>query len=78
MRSGHTTAIDGSPVADLVPHRHAERRVSVPRAETLSAFGVLSSPESTHADLDRYIDDSLYDPYDRAHRRGAFSEDSGE
>lgn len=74
----YTVTVDGSPVADLVPHRHAKRRVSVPRAEVLSAFGDLSSPQGYPADLDRHIDDSLYDPYDRAYRRGEFSAESGE
>lgn len=74
----YTMTVDGSPVADLVPHRPAERRASVPRAEVLAAFGAVSSSASTRADLDRYIDDSLYDPYDRAFRRGAFRPDPGE
>ncbi|GGL23236.1 type II toxin-antitoxin system Phd/YefM family antitoxin [Nocardia jinanensis] len=80
VRAGqsYTITVDGSPVADLVPHRHTRRRVWVPRAEVLSAFGDLPSTDNALADLDRSVDDSLYDPYDRAHRRGASSEDTDE
>lgn len=80
VRAGqsYTITVDGSPVADLVPHRHTRRRVWVPRAEVLAAFGDMSSTDATLTDLERLVDDSLYDPYDRAHRRGSFSEDTSE
>jgi prevent-host-death family protein len=74
----YTITVDGSPVADLIPHRHTRRRVAVPRAEILAAFGGPTSGNRTNADIDRRIDDSLYDPYDRAHRRGAFSDGATE
>ncbi|MDO3647176.1 type II toxin-antitoxin system Phd/YefM family antitoxin [Nocardia mangyaensis] len=82
VRSGqsYTITVDGSPVADLVPHRHVHRRAAVPRAEVIAAFAGLSDPGPTQraAEGDELIDDSLYDPYDRAHRRGEFAEGSAE
>ena len=36
-------------------------------------FAVLSPPTDRSTDLDPMIDDALYDPYDRAHRRGEFA-----
>lgn len=77
VRSGqsYTITVDGTPVADLVPHRHVRRRVAVPRAEVLAAFVGLSDSGAAHQDIDdEAIDDSLYDPYDRAYRRGEFAE----
>ncbi|MEV6361894.1 type II toxin-antitoxin system Phd/YefM family antitoxin [Nocardia asteroides] len=75
----YTITVDGAPVADLIPHRHQLRRTAVPRDEVLSAFtGLASTPDTTIGDLESAVDDSLYDPYDRAHRRGAFApEDLG-
>ncbi|MEV0682562.1 type II toxin-antitoxin system prevent-host-death family antitoxin [Nocardia sp. NPDC050378] len=76
VRSGrsYTITVDGSPVADLIPHRHRRRRTAVPRDEVLSAFADLASPRDTSlAESEAVIDDSLYDPYDRAHRRGDFA-----
>ncbi|GAA4090860.1 hypothetical protein GCM10022248_71280 [Nonomuraea soli] len=62
--------VDGVAVADLIPHRHRNRRVAVPREEVVEAFRGLTptSVESEHR-----VDDSLYDPYDRAWRRGEFT-----
>ncbi|MFC4124594.1 type II toxin-antitoxin system Phd/YefM family antitoxin [Nocardia rhizosphaerae] len=74
----YTITVDGSPVADLIPHRHRRRRIAVPRDEVLNAFADLASPRDTaHSSAESAVDDSLYDPYDRAHRRGTFAaEDS--
>ncbi|UGT53257.1 type II toxin-antitoxin system Phd/YefM family antitoxin [Nocardia asteroides] len=70
----YTITVDGAPVADLIPHRHRQRRVAVPRDEVLRAFADLVSLRDTSlADAESAIDDSLYDPYDRAHRRGDFA-----
>ncbi|MGW6426790.1 type II toxin-antitoxin system Phd/YefM family antitoxin [Nocardia sp. NPDC055053] len=66
----YTITVDGTPVADLIPHRHQRRRVAVPREEVLAAFAGLAS---SLAESDDAIDDSLYDPYDRAYQRGAFA-----
>lgn len=75
----YTITVDGAPVADLIPHRHHLRRTAVPRDEVLAAFaGLASAPDTTVADSASAVDDSLYDPYDRARRRGAFTpEDLG-
>ncbi|TLF82313.1 type II toxin-antitoxin system Phd/YefM family antitoxin [Nocardia cyriacigeorgica] len=71
---GYTITVDGTPVADLVPHRHLNRRVAVPREEVITAFaGLPAGAERWREDLDEAVDDSLYDPYDRAHRRGEFA-----
>ncbi|RJO74872.1 type II toxin-antitoxin system prevent-host-death family antitoxin [Nocardia panacis] len=73
--AGHsyTITVDGNPVADLVPHRGMRRRVAVPREEAIAAFrGLSSSAQEWRDDSDLFIDDSLYDPYDRAYRRGEF------
>ncbi|MFD3596714.1 type II toxin-antitoxin system Phd/YefM family antitoxin [Nocardia sp. NPDC058640] len=80
VRSGqsYTITVDGAPVADLVPHRHAHRRAAVPRAEVIAAFAGLSGPAGAQLDRDDLVDDSLYDPYDRAYRRGEFAGDSTE
>ncbi|MFC9661494.1 type II toxin-antitoxin system Phd/YefM family antitoxin [Nocardia sp. NPDC127606] len=79
VRSGqsYTITVDGTPVADLVPHRNAHRRAAVPRAEVIAAFAGLSAP-GTRLEVDDLVDDSLYDPYDRAYRRGEFAEDGPE
>jgi prevent-host-death family protein len=81
VKSGHsyTITVDGAPVADLVPHRDTRRRVAVPRDEVIAAFRGLSSDyRQWQEDVDRYIDDSLYDPYDRAYRRGEFADKGDE
>ncbi|MFD4462378.1 type II toxin-antitoxin system Phd/YefM family antitoxin [Nocardia sp. NPDC058480] len=80
VRSGlsFTITVDGAPVADLVPHRHARRRAAVPRAEAIAAFAGLSAPATAQPVADDLVDDSLYDPYDRAYRRGEFAGDGTE
>ncbi|MFD6350839.1 type II toxin-antitoxin system Phd/YefM family antitoxin [Nocardia tengchongensis] len=81
VRAGrsYTITVDGTPVADLVPHRNLRRRAAVPLAEAIAAFGGLSSPTTgSEHDPAEVIDDSLYDPYDRAYRRGEFAEEHGE
>lgn len=77
VRQGHsfTITVDGVPVADLVPHRDVVRRVAVPREEVLAAFAGLSPAHHGRDQPDEAIDDSLYDPYDRAWRRGEFAQD---
>ncbi|MFE3542520.1 type II toxin-antitoxin system Phd/YefM family antitoxin [Nocardia sp. NPDC059177] len=78
VRSGqsYTITVDGTPVADLIPHRHQRRRIAVPRDEVLAAFaGLPASSETWSADAESTIDDSLYDPYDRAYRRGEFAQE---
>jgi prevent-host-death family protein len=79
VRSGqsYTITVDGAPVADLVPHRNAHRRAAVPRAEVIAAFVGLSAPDA-RSQADDLVDDSLYDPYDRAYRRGEFAGDGTE
>ncbi|WP_406265839.1 type II toxin-antitoxin system prevent-host-death family antitoxin [Nocardia sp. NBC_00881] len=75
----YTITVDGTPIADLIPHRNARRRTAVPRDEVFAAFAGLSSVGKTcRDDADRYVDDALYDPYDRAHRRGEFAVEDGE
>ncbi len=71
----YTITVDGSPIADLIPHRDVRRRVAVPRAEFFEAFADLPpGGAQRQEEADRYVDDSLYDPYDRAFRRGEFAE----
>lgn len=78
----YTITVDGAPVADLIPHRHATRRIAVPRDEILGAFrafdGMCSDDHQWREDVEGRIDDTLYDPYDRAHRRGTFSRGEAE
>ncbi|MEV0299259.1 hypothetical protein [Nocardia sp. NPDC050710] len=55
------------------------RRTAVPRDEVIAAFlGLLSDIGNPKEDADQFVDDSLYDPYDRAHRRGEFEIETGE
>lgn len=73
----YTITVDGTPVADLVPHRRSKRRVAVPTDEVVAAFAGLSpSGRVGHSDVEDVLDDSLYDPYDRANRRGEFASES--
>ncbi|MFJ9364915.1 type II toxin-antitoxin system Phd/YefM family antitoxin [Nocardia sp. NPDC101769] len=77
VRAGrsYTITVDGTPVADLVPHRNPRRRSAVPLAEAVAAFSGLSSTATISAgNSEASIDDSLYDPYDRAYRRGEFAD----
>ncbi|WP_327149336.1 type II toxin-antitoxin system Phd/YefM family antitoxin [Nocardia sp. NBC_01329] len=70
----YTITVDGSPVADLVPHRRSKRRVAVPTDEVVAAFaGLPASGRVRRSEADDVLDDSLYDPYDRAYRRGEFA-----
>ncbi|MEV0030619.1 type II toxin-antitoxin system prevent-host-death family antitoxin [Nocardia sp. NPDC050793] len=72
----YTITVDGTPVADLIPHRRVTRRTAVPRNEVLAAFVGLSP--STHdwaTESAELVDDSIYDPYDRARRVGEFAAD---
>ncbi|WP_431956721.1 type II toxin-antitoxin system Phd/YefM family antitoxin [Nocardia lijiangensis] len=72
----YTITVDGTPVADLIPHRRVTRRTAVPRNEVLAAFVGLSS--TTHdwaTESAEVVDDSVYDPYDRARRLGEFAVD---
>ncbi|WP_297613348.1 type II toxin-antitoxin system Phd/YefM family antitoxin [Nocardia sp.] len=80
VRAGrsYTITVDGTPVADLVPHRNARRRTAVPREEVVLAFGGLSDASRPGDDVAQYVDDSIYDPYDRAHRRGQFAAEDAE
>jgi len=73
VRAGrsYVITVDGEPVADLVPHSPVPRRTAVPRDEVLHAFGLLGGRPADSED--GAIDDSLYDPYDRAYRRGEFA-----
>jgi|SRR5690625_1127396 len=76
VRAGrsYVITVGGEPVADLVPHARIPRRTAVPRDEVLRAFGLLGGPPADSDD--DAIDDSLYDPYDRAYRRGEFAPDT--
>lgn len=70
----YTITVDGSPVADLVPHRGSKRRVAVPTDEVVAAFAGLSiSGRVSRSEMGDVLDDSLYDPYDRAYRQGEFA-----
>lgn len=68
--SSFVITVDGVAVADLVPHRHSSRRVAVPKEEVVEAFRGLTP---IAAEGEQAVDDSLYDPYDRAWRRGEFT-----
>ncbi|MEV6389339.1 type II toxin-antitoxin system Phd/YefM family antitoxin [Nocardia xishanensis] len=75
----YTITVEGTPVADLIPHRRVTRRTAVPRTEVLAAFVGLSP--ATHdwaSESAEAVDDSLYDPYDRARRVGEFAADKNE
>jgi prevent-host-death family protein len=45
VRAGrsYTITVDGTPVADLIPHRNVRRRIAVPRDEVIAAFAGLTS-----------------------------------
>ncbi|SNY80824.1 prevent-host-death family protein [Nocardia amikacinitolerans] len=76
VRSGHsyTITVDGAPVADLIPHRRTRRRTAVPRDEVLAAFvGLSPAAHDWAAESAEVVDDSIFDPYDRAHRLGQFA-----
>lgn len=57
-------------------HGGHHRRSAVPRAEVLAAFAGLSPDHDRRPEQgdEALIDDALYDPYDRAWRRGEFQE----
>lgn len=76
VRAGqsYVVTVGGQPVADLVPHAAAARRSAVPRDEVLRAFTAGGHPTTG----DDAIDDALYDPYDRAYRRGEFAPGTAE
>ncbi len=80
VRAGqaYTITVDGTPVADLIPHRQLRRRLAVPRDEAIAAFVGLAIHQDWHGGTGDSIDDSLYDPYDRAHRRGEFAPGAAE
>lgn len=69
----YTVTVEGAAVADVIPHR-GTRRLAVPRDEVIAAFRGLSGTDELrdHGVVDDELDDSLYDPYDRAFRRGEF------
>ncbi|MBB6175173.1 prevent-host-death family protein [Nocardiopsis mwathae] len=67
---------NGQHIGNLTPAR--QRRTYITRAE----FAAIAKkiPDTEYGDLrgeiDQYIDsDPFYDPYDRAHRRGEFTEE---
>ncbi|MFD0000519.1 type II toxin-antitoxin system Phd/YefM family antitoxin [Nocardia sp. NPDC127526] len=72
-RRSYTVTVDGTAVADLVPHPHARRRMAAPRDDVIATFTGISGG----AEDNDFVDDSLYDPYDRAHRRGEFAPGTG-
>jgi len=75
VRAGqsYVITVGGVPVADLVPHSRTPRRTAVPRDQVLRAFAELLPSGGSPDDSSDAIDDSLYDPYDRAYRRGEFA-----
>jgi prevent-host-death family protein len=75
VRAGqsYVITVDGVPVADLVPHSRAARRTAVPRDDVLRAFAELLPSSGLRDESNEVVDDSIYDPYDRAYRRGEFA-----
>ncbi|MEB3050493.1 type II toxin-antitoxin system prevent-host-death family antitoxin [Mycolicibacter sp. MYC123] len=75
VRAGqsYVVTVDGQPVADLVPHARTPRRTAVPRDEVVRAFSALSPGGQPGDYRDDRIDDTIYDPYDRAYREGQFA-----
>lgn len=75
VRAGqsYVITVGGEPVADLVPHANKPRRTVVPRDEVMRAFSGSRPHAGRHDELSNIVDDSIYDPYDRAFRRGEFA-----
>ncbi|MCP2316336.1 Antitoxin component of toxin-antitoxin stability system, DNA-binding transcriptional repressor [Nocardia amikacinitolerans] len=70
----YTIMVDGAPVADLIPHNRRRRGTAVPQDEVLAAFvGLPATAHDWAAESTEAVDDSDYDPYDRAHRLGRFA-----
>jgi prevent-host-death family protein len=75
VRAGqsYVITVDGEPVADLVPHTQKPRRTAVPRDDVLRVFTGLAPSTDFESDVSDAVDDSIYDPYDRAYRRSEFA-----
>lgn len=63
---------NGRHIGDLIPAKR--RRTYVSRTEFAEVSARMPTMDATtfRSDLDRYVDDDAYDPYDRAYRRGTF------
>ncbi|MET8332293.1 prevent-host-death protein [Streptosporangium canum] len=65
---------NGDHIGDLVPIRRRRRAVSRAEFAAMSRGMPRLDDRDYRADLDRHVNDDLYDPYDRAYGRGEFTE----
>ncbi|MFC6578802.1 type II toxin-antitoxin system Phd/YefM family antitoxin [Planomonospora parontospora] len=66
---------NGHHIGDLVPIRRRRRAVSRAEFAAMSRGMPRLDDRKFRADMDRHVNDDLYDPYDRAYGRGEFSEE---
>jgi prevent-host-death family protein len=66
---------NGNHIGDLVPIRRRRRAVTRAEFAAMSRSMPRLDDRKFRADLDRHVNDDLYDPYDRAHGEGGFSKD---
>jgi antitoxin (DNA-binding transcriptional repressor) of toxin-antitoxin stability system len=66
---------NGHHIGDLVPLRRRRRAVSRAEFAAVSRAMPRLDDRKYRADMDRYVNDDLYDPYDRAYGRGEFAQD---
>ncbi|MER7128983.1 hypothetical protein [Streptosporangium saharense] len=59
------------------PPRNHSRTVSRAEFAATSREMPLLGDRKYREDMDRYVNDDLYDPYDRAYARGEFAESTG-
>jgi hypothetical protein len=62
---------------DLVPLRRRRRAVSRAEFAAVSRGMPRLDDREYREDMDRHVNDDLYDPYDRAYGRREFAEDEG-
>lgn len=65
---------NGYHIGDLVPIRRKRRFVSRAEFAAVSRGMPRMDDRKYREDMDQYVNDDLYDPYDRAYARGEFAE----
>ncbi|GIH68852.1 type II toxin-antitoxin system Phd/YefM family antitoxin [Sphaerimonospora thailandensis] len=66
---------NGHHIGDLVPIRRRRRAVSRAEFAAVSRGMPRLDDRRYRAEMDRYVNDELYDPYDRTYGKGEFTED---
>ncbi|GIH65236.1 hypothetical protein Msi02_60530 [Microbispora siamensis] len=65
---------NGHQIGDLVPIRRRRRAVSRAEFAAMSRGMPRLDDRKYREDMDRHVKDDLYDPYDRAYRKGESTE----